>query len=129
MDFNVIDYSGRYFPSSLPAKRGGKFILVLSEDSEYLVMSPREQSTFHANIVERFFSELGISGRYNHKRDSYSISHTSWEIMGGGHWEIDENSCFLTLSGTSMAYGRFHSPGLARKVEKALPDLKVKIKS
>jgi len=128
MELKVIDYSDMYF-SSLPPARSGKFIQVMSEDSEYLVLSPRELSVFHANIAERFFSSMGIRGQYNHKRDSYRIAHPSWEILGGGHWELDEETGALTLSGTSMAYGRFLSTGLAQKVAKARPGLRVIIKS
>jgi len=129
MELTLIDYSNQYF-SSPPRQRRGKFIQVLSEDTEYIVMSPREQSTFHANIAERFFSSLGVRGQYNHKRDNFRIGHPGWTILGGGHWELDEDAGKLTLSGLSMAYGRFQSSGgLAVRLEKLLPGYRVSVTS
>jgi hypothetical protein len=129
MKLTLIDYSDQHFTSPPPERRG-KFIQVLSEDTEYIVMSPRELSTFHANIAERFFTRRGIRGKYNHKRDNFRIDHPLWTILGGGHWELDEETGTLTLSGLSMAYGRFQSSGgLARRIEKALPGYRVLIRS
>jgi len=128
MKLTVIDYSLEHSPSP-PRQRKGKFIQVLSEKAEYIVMSPKEMSTFHANIAERFFSAQGVLGRYNHKRDDYKVDHAGWAILGGGHWELDEDSEELTLYGMSMAYGRFNSSGLAERMEEALPGLRVMIKS
>jgi hypothetical protein len=124
MRLEVMDYSHKHF-SSPPRQRRGKFIQVLSEGSEYIVMSPKEQSAFHANIAELFFSSRGLRGSYNHKRDNYSIDHPGWSILGGGYWELDEDKGVLKLSGLSMAYGRFRDSGLARRMEKSLTGLRV----
>jgi len=120
MKLTVIDYSKEHF-SSPPRHGKGKFIQVLSEEAEYIIMAPREMSAFHANIAERFFSSRGVRGRYNHKRDDYKIDHPVWTILGGGHWELEGDPGVLTLSGESMAYGRFQGGGLAGRMEKALP--------
>lgn len=128
MEFILIDYSAEHF-GSLPIRRGGKFIQVIQAHAQYIIMSPRELSVFHANIAERFFNARGIRGRYNHKRDSYHLEHPEWAILGGGHWEVDDETRILTLSGTSMAYGRFHGQGVALHMEDALPGYKVIIKS
>lgn len=128
MKLTVIDYSPEHFPSP-PRHRKGKFIQVLSEEGEYIIMSPKEMSAFHANIAERFFASRGVQGRYNHKRDDFRIDHPGWTILGGGHWELEEDTGVLTLWGESMAYGRFQGTGLARRMEKALPGHRVICKS
>jgi len=128
MKLTVVDYSQEHFHSP-PRQRKGKFIQVLSEDAEYIIMAPKEMSTFHANIAEKFFSAHGIRGRYNHKRDNYKITHNGWAILGGGHWELDEDSGVFTLYGMSMAYGRFNSAGLTERMEKAMPGHRVIVKS
>ena len=128
MRFKVIDYCPDHF-EVMPKERSGKFIQVMGNDTEYIIMSPRELSTFHANIAERFFSGMGLSGKYNHKRDNYTLNHPEWALPGGGHWEIDATLGTLTLSGQSLAYGRFISDGLAKKMQKAMPEYRVIIKS
>lgn len=113
-----IDYSPQYFVGlmgqALPERRAGKFVQLLEDDAdEYLVMSPRQLSTYHANIVERFFLKLDVSGEWNVKRDSFRLFDDHWSILGGGHFQIDDAARTLRLFSKSLAYGRFDPDGLA----------------
>jgi hypothetical protein len=114
----LIDY-GNVAPRA--AERRGKFIQVRRSDTEYLVLSPRAGAAYHANIAERFFSEMGVPGRYNRKRDSYQVKAPGWSIVGGGHFELNEDWREFRLSGTSMAYGRFDPAGLREKLAASGP--------
>jgi hypothetical protein len=109
----VIDY-GTVGPRA--AERRGKFIQVRKPDTEYLVLSPRAEAAYHANIAERFFSEMGVPGSYNRKRDSYRVKDPGWSIVGGGYFELSEDRREFHLSGTSMAYGRFDPSGLCERL-------------
>lgn len=123
MKFELIDFSGIYFSkilkTSLPAKRSGKFIQVVCYDSdaEYIVLSPKELSVYHANILERFCLQQGaVSGTYNTKRDYFEIHDPSWEVTGGGMWSIDEETKTLSFFGSSQMYGKYDHVGLKKKV-------------
>jgi hypothetical protein len=116
----LIDY-GTPDPRAVKAgtrasERRGKFIQVRNGDTEYLALSPKALAAYHANIAERFFSEMGITGSYNRKRDSYRVKSPGWSIVGGGHFALDEERRELHLSGTSMAYGRFDPAGLRERL-------------
>jgi hypothetical protein len=121
----MIDYSAYFFEEvsglSVPEQRNGKFIQVRDSDTEYLVLSPKRLSPYHANIAERFFLARGIAGTYNRKRDHYTVHDPDWVIAGGGIWEIDDEARKLSLSGTSMAYGGYDPRGLARRLRSADP--------
>jgi hypothetical protein len=120
MKLVFIDYSAQYYGKAegnpLPNKRSGKFVQIRNKDTEYLVLSPRGLAAYHANIAERFFLSMGITGTYNGKRDHYKVKNPSWVVAGGGVWEIDEGAGRLRLSGTSMAYGKFNARGLAGRL-------------
>lgn len=118
--FVFLDYSETYYRAmgkkSVPDKRVGKFIQIRNRDTEYLVLSPKGQSVYHANIVERFFAKRKIVGDYNRKGDHYEISADGWEVTGGGLWAINESDRLLHLSGSSHAYGRYDRRGLREKI-------------
>lgn len=110
MDFIAIDYSVEWFnqyeQGSPPVRRGGKFVVLSYQDQAcYMIFSPIQQSGYHANIVEHFTQTQQLTGSYNHKRDSYSVDSNEWQILGGGHWKLDEEAGLLRLFGRSMAYG------------------------
>ena len=123
MTFELIDYSESYYRDVLgeevPEKRAGKFVQIRDEERgrEYLVLSPKGLSAYHANIVERFCS-LGraVGGGYNPRKDSFRISDSSWSVVGGGSWAIDTRNRLLELSGASQAYGRFDPRGLKSRL-------------
>jgi hypothetical protein len=114
--FNFVDYSKSFFRSrakkNIPLKRTGKFVQLRNYDSEYLVLAPKEMAAYHANIVERFFTEQRIKGAYNKKRDLYTTKDTEWDIVGGGVWAINEGEKSLAFSGRSIAYGSYDRRGL-----------------
>ena len=124
MSFTFIDYSSTYFTAiakqPIPAKRSGKFVQIINHatNDEFLVLSPKELSVFHANIVERFCALQGaIPGAYNAKRDYFKIHDPAWEVIGGGMWEIDEEEKTLSLGGESQMYGAFDEVGLKQKIK------------
>ena len=55
----------------MPQRHGGKFVQISYEtnDTEYLILSPKDLSIYHANIVERFCAQNGIEGSYNGRKD------------------------------------------------------------
>jgi hypothetical protein len=119
--FIFLDYSEIYYraigKSSIPDKRLGKFVQVRNNSTEYLVLSPKGLSVYHANIVERFFSQRNIEGKYNSKGDYFEISEGEWEVTGGGIWAINETDRLLRLSGSSQAYGQYDRRGLRERIE------------
>jgi|WetSurMetagenome_2_1015567.scaffolds.fasta_scaffold00578_11 hypothetical protein len=121
--FLVIDYSFTYYSdiliSPLPAKRSGKFVQIIrdTEQKEYFVMSPKELSVFHANIVERFCVLNEIDGRYNSKRDFFHIADLDWTVYGGGMFAIDDAARVIKLHGYSTAYGNFNADRLKDKLQ------------
>jgi len=123
MTFLLTDYSELYFTKiknvDMPAKRSGKFIQIQNEaeQREYLVLSPRELSVYHANVVERFCLLQGIKGSYdNDKKNYFEIHEYEWTVIGGGVWAINEMTKTLTLSGLSQGYGPFEAKGLKEKL-------------
>lgn len=109
MKLTVVDYSEVYFVTlhdgEIPRKRDGKFVLLDNANDRYVIFSPRGLSRYHANIVDRFLGLRGIKGRYNAKRDAFLPESQDWEIVGGGHWTVDEDEGTLRLYGFSQAYG------------------------
>ncbi|MBI4690037.1 MAG: hypothetical protein HY754_07190 [Nitrospirae bacterium] len=121
--FELIDYSTIFYKTiakkPMPEKRWGKFIQIKNEgnDTEYLILSPKELSVFHANIVERFCLMKKIAGDYTTRRkDRFEIHDPEWHIVGGGKWAIDDNEKRLVLFDDSGVYGKFDSKGLRKKI-------------
>ena len=103
----------------LPEQRAGKFIQITDGNAEYIVLSPKALSAFHANIAERFCEDHGVAGAYRSKKKEYYIIYDpDWQIVGGGFWEINDQEKYLKLEGSSQAYGKFHTDGLAEGLER-----------
>jgi hypothetical protein len=123
MQFHFIDYSSTYFQSirklSTPLQRGGKFVQITNfiDQREYLVLSPLEFTTFHANIVARFCISNKIDGKYNGKKDFFYVNDPEWIVDGGGMFEIDDAIKTIKLYGESAAYGPFDAVGLEDKIK------------
>jgi hypothetical protein len=115
-----IDYSGIYYSSvaktAMPDKLAGKFVQIRNNNKEYLIFSPKEFTPYHANLVERFCLEKGLSGSYNIEGKRFDIHDPAWIIVGGGKFEIDKTEKYIRLYDNSMAYGRFDSRGLKEKI-------------
>ncbi len=121
MDFELLDYSHLFFKDTrrgeIPRRRSGKFVHIISEagDKEYVILSPKELSVYHANVVERFCVLRKIAGSYSSK-DYFIIREGDWVVAGGGFWAIDDGGKILELSGASKAYGPFTAGGMKGKV-------------
>lgn len=120
-----IDYTSCYYTSiaqtAIPAITTGKFVQLRNGNDMYLIISPKELTKYHANIVERFCMDRGIEGSYDAKREKFFIRDRSWQIIGGGKFERDANKKAIKLSDNSMAYGKFKAEGLKNALA-ALPD-------
>ena len=119
----IIDYTPFYYTSlagtAVPPVTSGKFVQLRNGDTLYVVLSPREFTKYHANIVERFCMDKGIEGSYDAKREKFTILDRAWVIIGGGKFERDANKKAVKLYDNSMAYGKFDMTGL----KEALADL------
>ncbi len=119
MKFEMIDYSDDYYGAEpIPAYRKGKFVQIRNKNNgqEFIVLSPREYLTFHADIVEQFCLSKKIEGRQNRSTHHFYIYSTSWEVTGGGYWAINSIEKTFDLSGKSGAYGRFDSHGIEANI-------------
>jgi len=111
-----IDYTPFYYTSltgtPVPAVVTGKFVQIRNGDTLYLVLSPKDLTKYHANIIERFCMDKGIEGRYDSRKEKFTIHDHAWFIVGGGKFERDANSKAIKLYDNSMAYGKFDGSGL-----------------
>jgi hypothetical protein len=116
MEYRLIDYSSDHFRDGLgedvPPERGGKFIQVRGKGVECIVLAPREFAYYHANVVEKFLLGQGVTGTFTPKGDYFIFHDADWTIVGGGMWNMNEETRELNLYGTSQAYGAFDSAGL-----------------
>jgi hypothetical protein len=120
-----IDYTPFYYASiagtAVPPVTAGKFVQIRNGDAVYLVLSPKELTKYHANIIERFCMDKGIEGSYDAKRERFSIQDRAWVIAGGGKFERDGNKKAIKLFDNSMAYGKFKAGGLKQALA-SLPE-------
>jgi hypothetical protein len=127
MQLRFVDYCPLYFTElreqPVPSHREGKFVLLRNAATRYAVFSPRQLSTYHANIVERFLWGQGIPGRYNAKHDVFTFDAPDWHVEGGAHWERDDDKGVLRLYGGSRAYGGLDLAPLAAAL-RDIPDLR-----
>ena len=120
MSFRIVDFSSIRYPDGMPSVRQGKFLhLSEGEEKELLVLSPYELSMFHAQILERYCRLNCLEGRFIRNPEFYKVAGTVIEVIGGGHWRLDETE--FRLFGESTIYGRFEVVGLRGKVQ-ALPE-------
>ena len=118
----LVDYSDDYYAvhlkGAVPEVRQGKFVQMRNEKSgqEFLLLSPKEFSPYHSDIVERFCRSKGIKGSRNQTLQIFVIDDESWDVLGGGLWGINSRDKILMLAGSSQAYGRFVSGGLDAKI-------------
>jgi hypothetical protein len=125
MLMTLIDYTPFYYTSlagtPVPPVVAGKFVQIRNGNALYLILSPKEFTKYHANIVERFCMDKGIEGNYDSKREKYTITDQAWEVIGGGKFERDTNEKAIKLYDNSMAYGKFDATGL-KEMLGTLPD-------
>jgi hypothetical protein len=103
----VIDYCEVAFELLLrqpvPARRGGKFIVLINAGKKYVVFSPKELTAFHADIARRFFELNRIACNTDAK--CCQPGDSAWQVPGGAHWTMDDHARTLVLFGASDAYG------------------------
>jgi hypothetical protein len=120
-----IDYTPFYYASitgsAVPPVTTGKFVQIRNGNTLYLVLSPKELTKYHANIIERFCMDKGIEGSYDAKREKFIIQDQAWVIVGGGKFERDANKKAIKLYDNSMVYGKFDATGL-KEMLGALPE-------
>ena len=117
----LIDYTPFYYTSvaqtEIPPATTGKFVQIRHGQDVFLVISPKELTKYHANIVERFCMDKGIEGAYDAKREKFFIRDQAWRIAGGGKFERDNNKKSIKLYDNSMAYGKFDETGLKEALQ------------
>ncbi len=122
----LIDYTSFYYTSvaktDVPPVTSGKFVQVRNGGELYFILSPKEFTKYHANILERFCMDKGIEGSYDVKREKFFIADQAWTIVGGGKFERDDAKKAIKLYDDSMAYGKFDATGLRELLER-LPEL------
>jgi hypothetical protein len=120
MNVIFIDFSETYYSTvakvAVPDILNGKFVQIRNSTTEYLVFAPKDYASYHADIVERFCSERGLTGSYDSDRKRFEIYDPGWVVAGGGKFETDRDEKRLRLYDNSMAYGRFDSKGLLEKI-------------
>jgi Janus/Ocnus family (Ocnus) len=125
MAMEIVDYTQLYYTAiaktNVPPVIIGKFVQIRNELMEYLVLSPKEFTKYHANIVERFCLDKGLEGYYDADRKRYDIYDQAWIVVGGGKFEIDATQKTIRFYNDSMVYGKFDSQGLTEKVSSFPP--------
>lgn len=121
----LIDYTPFHYTylagTPIPTVVIGKFVQIRNGNTLYLILSPKDFTKYHANIVERFCMDKGIEGNYDSKREKFTIVDQAWTIIGGGRFERDDNKKAIKLHDNSMAYGKFDAMGL-KEMLGALPE-------
>jgi hypothetical protein len=116
MSIVLIDYTPLHYTAArsltIPPLTTGKFVQIRNGNILYIVLSPKEFTKYHANIVERFCMDTGIEGRYDSRREKFAIQDQAWQIIGGGKFERDDDKKTIKLYDNSMAYGKFDAAGL-----------------
>jgi hypothetical protein len=127
MSIVLIDYTSLYYLAvakslTIPSLTTGKFVQIRNGNTLTVVISPKEFTKYHANIIERFCMDKGLEGSYDSRREKFTIHDQAWQIVGGGKFERDMNKKTLRLYDNSMAYGKFDTKGL-KEMLGALPEL------
>ncbi len=111
-----IDYSPFYYTSiagtPMPSVTTGKFVQIRNGNTLYLILSPKDFTKYHANIIERFCMDKGIEGSYDKAGTKFIIADKAWQVLGGGKFERDANKKAIKFYDNSMAYGKFQKTGL-----------------
>jgi hypothetical protein len=120
-----IDYTPFYYTSlagtPVPPVMTGKFVQIRNGNTLYLVLSPKDFTKYHANIIERFCMDKCIEGNYENEGTRFIIADTEWKVRGGGKFERDMNNKTIKFYDDSMAYGKFEKAGLREHLH-SLPE-------
>jgi hypothetical protein len=102
----AIDYSQiacQLAQRSLNPKREGKAVDICHANKQFVVFAPFDFCRLHANIASRVFELRRIKTREVGER--VVPLDDSWQVLGGCHFEIDDDSQELKLFSDSTAYG------------------------
>ncbi len=102
---------------SLDQDLSGKFVILTYKDQTHLVLSPIEETAFHANIVHRY-----LTGEFNAEVELLSgaqarIKTKGWSVKGGGYYQLKTEAKTLFIYGKSTAFGTYHAPLLRDYVD------------
>ena len=104
-----IDYAPVHFAAAgeaVPEEHKGKFVVLDGPKESYFILSPKQLSKYHANIIERFCAyDGGPAYNMNESGEHCTLLDGSWTIRGGGKYVWSRPSRTLRIGGTSMAYG------------------------
>jgi len=67
-------------------------------------------------ILERFCMQHEVKGIWVRKPSIFRILGGEWNILGGGHFVVDDETRLLRLFGDSTSYGGFNRDGLKEKL-------------
>ena len=118
----IIFYKKRGFTSRQSSrdvtheKITGKFVQLRSASKEFLVFAPLDLFRYHADILERFCNQRGITGIYLDTEKRYEILDSDWSVIGGGKFMVDTTQRNIRLFDNSMAYGKFNRRGMRGKI-------------
>jgi len=125
MTYTLINYIPFYYETIVKARTPslimGKFVLMRHEKALVLILSPKDFTKYHANIVERFCLDKGLEGNWDAQHKSYSILDTAWSVAGGGKLALDATRKTIKFFDDSMAYGKFDA-SLLRNIIASVPD-------
>ncbi|MBI5365512.1 MAG: hypothetical protein HZA54_00625 [Planctomycetes bacterium] len=119
-DFSHDVHAALGTPGGAPTVRGGKFVVVAHAADLHIACGPREVCAYHADVVERLARALGLVYSRAGAGQRCVIDSPAWEVLGGGHWQLDDQAMTLELSGASQAYGRY--PRAVADALAALPE-------
>jgi len=78
-------------------------------------------ATHQGVIIERFYMQHEVNGVWIRKPSVFRILGGEWEILGGGHFIIDDVDRSLRLFGESTPFGSFDRDGLKGKLATVQP--------
>jgi hypothetical protein len=113
----IVDFSNDYFRQrrdGMPEDREGKFVLMRDNGRkmDYLALSPSEQCTYHAEIVERFCRRFRIRVSKTERPRRFLIQDSNWVVAGGiGMVTKNDFSCMESRSNTGHAILMFYGEG------------------
>jgi hypothetical protein len=97
------------------AHSSGKFIQFMLRGQEYLVFAPFSLCTYHVDILQRFLEDEAVP----HKplsQDYILVKESTFNMIGGGRYQLDSEAKTLVLSDNSQAFGRFSEIELDNKI-------------
>ena len=99
---------------NIARRREGKFVLIDDYERLHFCLSTYRRTPYHANIVALFCQQYGCKYAYNAAHSD--LKSGDIDVLGGGHFVIDEDAMDLRLFGHSTAFGSVQRRGLRDKL-------------